>query len=120
MAIMLFYFWNFYVFHKLTHTPVVFRAFLLCTFISISVLFVITIFAKVSLHSAGITGAFTLLCIQAATGGCISLPVLLVAAALVAATVWARFTLQEHTRAELILGVAVGALCQLGVYALYS
>jgi hypothetical protein len=119
MAIMLFYFWNFYVFHKLTHTPLVFRSFLLSTFVSISVLFVITIFAKVSLHVAGVSGALTLLCIQALGGGCIGTPVLVAALVLVVATSWARYTLREHTKAELILGLLVGALCQLGTYAIY-
>jgi hypothetical protein len=119
MAIMLFYFWNFYVFHKLTTSPEVFRTFLLSTFMAISALFMATIFVKVSMHMAGIVGAATILFVQTIKSDC--MPVWMPIAAIAGAglVAWARLYLKEHTKAEIVLGSAIGVLSVLVCVWLY-
>jgi nitrate reductase NapE component len=119
MAIMLFYFWNFWVFHKLTATPEVFRAFLLSTFVCISLLFLATIFVKVSLHTAGIVGAAIALSFWSAKYDCNLTPALVVVWLLAFAVPFARLQLAEHTKAELVLGALIGAFSTVLVMLVY-
>jgi hypothetical protein len=119
MAIMLFYFWNFYVFHKLTTSPEVFRTFLLSTFIAISALFMATIFVKVSMHMAGIVGAATILFVQTIKSDCLPLWIPIAAIAGAGLVAWARLYLKEHTKAEIVLGSGIGVLSVLVCVWLY-
>jgi hypothetical protein len=119
MAIMLFNFWNFYVFHRLTNSPEIFRTFLLSTFIAISLLFFATIFVKVSMHMAGIAGAFTILVAQVIRADCMPTAMPCVALVAVVLVAWARLYLKEHTKAEIVLGAGIGVLSVLVCLWLY-
>jgi membrane-associated phospholipid phosphatase len=119
MASAIFYFWNFYVHHRNPASPKIYNEFLLSTFVLISVLFMLTIFYKISLHSTAISGALTFLIIAKFSNTCISWPILGVAIVVATLVMLARLQLKEHTKFEVISGAIVGALVQLACYAFY-
>jgi hypothetical protein len=109
MAAMLFYFWNFYALKKSTNEiPKELLTFLLGTFISTCILFFTTIFTKMSLHTAAMSGALTTVILWMNAGSCIPLSVVIIFSLLFIITVVSRKVLQAHTYAELVSGAVIG------------
>jgi hypothetical protein len=112
---MVFYFWP-YLVGKNVHAPLAANVLLLGNFWGITLVFLITIFMKVSMHTAGIgsvLGFVFVLMLLMHSFLAIPLAIVLAAAAL---TGWARYRAGAHQPAELWLGFAVGIACQLGAY----
>ncbi|MBL7713038.1 MAG: hypothetical protein JNL13_11250 [Chitinophagaceae bacterium] len=112
---MVFYFWP-YLVAKNVDAPEAARMLLLGNFWGIVAVFMITIFFKISMHTAGagsLLGFTIVLCILSAS---IALPALLVALLATALTGWARYRLGAHSAKELWLGYAIGIAAQLGAY----
>jgi hypothetical protein len=121
MASILFYFWNYYVFHKQhTAVPIIFKSFLLGTFISVSILFATTIFTKMSMHTTGIAGAATALILLHFIVPCSILAIVIAAIIAVVLVIASRLYLKEHTVAEIISGLIIGAGTQLLAYWFYT
>jgi membrane-associated phospholipid phosphatase len=120
MATILFYFWNFYALHKLSSAPLMLKSFLLGTFFVVSLLFFISIFAKVSMHTAGMAGFATMLSLLSLYCTCMPILFAIIAAVLLFAVAASRLILQEHTKAEVLLGALVGVVCHVAVYYLYK
>jgi hypothetical protein len=112
IASMLFFFWNYYVFYKLTEVPDVLKIFLLGVFLSTSILFIFTIFAKISMHATSIGGALAAMLLANYFYPCNMLIYFFIA---IIATIFvciARLQLKQHTRAEIITGLLVGFISQ--------
>lgn len=115
IGIMVFYFWP-YLVAKNVHGPLLAQIFLLGNFWGIVVVFMMTIFFKISMHTSAMGSLLGLLCVMMlSTQSFFVLPlVLLLAAALL--VVWARKSLAAHNNKELFLGCVVGILAQLAAY----
>jgi membrane-associated phospholipid phosphatase len=120
MASILFYFWNFYVFHKLTAAPILFKSFLLGTFFTISLLFFISIFVKISMHAAAMGGALMALILLALKTPCVNWWPAIIAFICSLLVIIARLIFKDHTKAEIVLGYSVGIICQLLVWIFYA
>ncbi|MFD7580714.1 hypothetical protein [Kitasatospora sp. NPDC059817] len=83
--------------------PADLTAMVLAMFASLVPILVITVWWKVSVHTAVAAGA--VVCLGIALG-----PLWLLLAPLVAAIGWSRVVLRDHTTAQTIVGAAVGAL----------
>jgi hypothetical protein len=117
----LFYFWNYYVFHKdQNDAPMLMKAFLLGTFLSVSILFLTTIFTKMSMHTTAIAGACAVLFLLAWHSPCTSFIPFGISIAALAIVVWSRLYLKEHTVAEIVSGIAIGVVGQLGAWYFYA
>ncbi len=113
MATILFYFWNFYVFHKsYSEAPILLKSFLLATFISVSILFLTTIFTKMSMHTTALAGAASALFLLAIKTPCANYIPFVIAIAALVKVIWARLYLKEHTIAEIVSGVVIGLVSQ--------
>ncbi len=123
MACILFYFWNFYVFHKAqTDAPLALRSFLLGSFLSVCILFMTTIFTKMSLHTTAWAGVVTFFFLQSFTNQCAHIfsVASIIAFALLTIVIYSRMILLAHTRAEIVSGLLIGIICQVGVYFFYT
>lgn len=113
IACMSFYFWVFWIFHlNLGASPWV-KTFLLASFITMVLLFLVTIFNKVSLHVGAISSVAVyavLLNISTEFQDVLFMLVSLVSLGLI---VWARKKLNAHTSQQLVLGCILGALASL-------
>jgi hypothetical protein len=117
----LFYFWNYYVFHKdQNDAPMLMKSFLLGTFLSVSILFLTTIFTKMSMHTTAIAGACAALFLLAWQSPCNNYLPFGISAAALAIVVWSRLFLKEHTLAEIVSGIAIGVVGQLGAWYFYA
>jgi hypothetical protein len=112
---MVFYFWP-YLVAKNVHAPFAANVLLLGNFWGITVVFLITIFMKISMHTSGIGSLLGfVLVLMLVTHTFLALPFAIVLAA-AAITGWARYQAVAHNKSELILGYAVGIFAQLGAY----
>jgi hypothetical protein len=82
--------------------PADMTAMVVAMFVSLVPIMVITVWWKVSVHTAVAAGALT--CLAIALG-----PWWLLAAPLVVAIAWSRVVLRDHTRAQTVVGALVGA-----------
>ena len=115
IGVMVFYFWP-YLVAKNVHAPFPARVLLLGNFWGITVVFLITIFMKISMHTSGIGSLLGFVFVlMLSTHSFLPLPL---AAALVAALLvgWARYQAGAHNKSELIIGYAMGIFAQLGAY----
>jgi hypothetical protein len=121
MASILFYFWNYYVFHKdQNNAPMLMKSFLLATFISVSLLFLTTIFTKMSMHVAAIAGACSALLLLAILSPCASYMPFGISIGVLALVIWARLFLKEHTKAEVVSGLIIGIVSQVFAWYFYA
>lgn len=115
IASMIFYFWAYQV-AKGTDMPFVMKVLLLGNFWGIILVFLVSIFYKVSMHTAasgGILGIIIVLMII----NPINMQLPLFAALLIAGlTGTARLALKAHTPGEVWLGYAIGILVQIAAY----
>jgi hypothetical protein len=119
MSASIFYFWNFYVHHRNPFSPHLYNSFLLGTFITISLLFMLTMFVKLSMHAAAIMGVVTFLIIFQLQYGQLGWPIVAIVAAIALVVILARYVLDAHTKPQLILGAVVGILSQLACVLFY-
>jgi membrane-associated phospholipid phosphatase len=119
IASMLFFFWNYYVFYKLTEVPELFKIFLLGVFISTSTLFILTIFAKISMHTTSIGGALAALILAQIYYPCSMVTYLALAVIATILVSVSRLGLKVHTKAEVITGLLVGVMSQFVAFGLY-
>lgn len=115
IATMTFYFWIYLVF-KNTHEPLILRAFLLGNFWGSMMLFLATIFYKVSMHTVaagGVLGLMIVLMIMSPVSMFIPLLIAIVVAGIIGT---ARMLLGAHTPFEIWAGYLLGVLVQVGAY----
>jgi hypothetical protein len=108
IASMLFYFWVFWLFHKQFQAPVVIQTWLLGTFLTTVMVFMSSIFFKISMHSAawGSVVSFAILCTALYVDRSL---VLLFASLLLAGLIGSmRLYLQAHTNRQLWAGYIAG------------
>lgn len=120
IACILFFFWNYYVFYKLTEVPDIVKIFLLGSFIATSILFLCTIFAKISMHTCSIGGALVGLLLATIKYPCNILPYFLISLVATIVIFFARLYLKAHTKAEVITGLLVGVFSQILAMAFYN
>jgi membrane-associated phospholipid phosphatase len=107
------YFWVFWVFHKQFNAPHFLQSMLLGVFTATSILFLINIFYKVSLHSAAWGGATMLGFLLLSTHQTNALYFLIAIVIITTLVCIARLQLKDHTKQEVIMGLIVGAFAQL-------
>ncbi|HTN16945.1 MAG TPA: hypothetical protein VL092_04630 [Chitinophagaceae bacterium] len=112
---MVFYFWP-YLVAKNVAAPEAARMLLLGNFWGIVAVFMITIFFKVSMHTAGVGSLLGFALVLCIFSGALAAPALLIALVAAVLTGWARYRLGAHSAKELWLGYAVGIVAQIGAY----
>ena len=112
---MVFYFWPYLVAKNVT-APEAARMLLLGNFWGIVAVFMITIFFKVSMHTAGVGSLLGFALVLCIFSGALAAPALLIALVAAVLTGWARYRLGAHSAKELWLGYAVGIVAQIGAY----
>ena len=123
IATMIFYFWA-YEAASYPHTlnghevaiPAIIRILLLGAYWGIIVVFLVSIFFKISMHTAAAGGVVGIMIVLMAMSP-VKLLVPLFATMMLAGMVGtARLVLREHTQAEVWMGYAAGLLCMLGAW----
>jgi len=116
IASMLFYFWAFWLFHHQFHAPMLLQSFLLGVFLTTVLLFLATIFFKISLH-AGAWGSVIVFAVSCMFHNIHLSALLTLLSILIAGCVGAsRLYLQAHEKRQLYSGYIVGAIGQLLAY----
>lgn len=119
IACMSFYFWVFWIFYFSLQAPNWILILLLSSFISMVLLFLFTIFNKVSLHVGATSAIFIYAVLLNVSTGFQDL-ILLVAATSILGVVWlSRKTLKAHTNPQLILGAGLGAVASLIAFLIF-
>jgi hypothetical protein len=117
----LFYFWNYYVFHKdQNDAPMLMKSFLLGTFLSVSILFLTTIFTKMSMHTTAVAGACAALFLLGWHSDGMGYVPFGISLAALSIVVYSRLYLKEHTVAEIISGIIIGVVGQCGAWYFYN
>lgn len=112
---MVFYFWP-YLVAKNVAAPEAARILMLGNFWGIVLVFVITIFFKISMHSSGVGSLLGFTLVMSLLSQKIlflPLPIVLMMCLLV---FWARYSSNAHSAKELWLGIAVGILAQMAAF----
>ena len=120
IATMTFYFWAQQVFSHLPDTPRIINILLLGSFWGIIVLFMCSIFFKVSMHTTAAGGAIGIMTVLLFISPVNMLPALFTTVIIGGIVGTARLILREHTIAELWMGYAIGLIVQLGAWAYVS
>ena len=124
IATMVFYFWTYHVFanfgqlttQHISDAPLLLRSMLLGVFWGVILLFMVNIFFKVSLHTAGtggMVGLMIVLLINSPVNMSIPICVSIIVAGIIGT---ARLILGEHRPSELWLGYAIGIAVQVGAW----
>ena len=116
IATMTFYFWAQQVFSHLTDTPKIINILLLGAFWGIILLFLASIFFKVSMHTTAAGGAIGIMIVMLVLSPINLLPALIATILIGGVVGTTRLILREHTPAELWLGYAIGIIVQLGAW----
>lgn len=112
---MVFYFWP-YLVAKNVAAPEAARILLLGNFWGIVVVFVCTIFFKISMHSAGVGSLLGFVLVLMLLSKSILVFPLLAATVMALLILWARQAAGAHSNKELLLGLAVGIAAQFAAY----
>jgi hypothetical protein len=115
-AVMIFYFWCWFVLKNFSELPALFRQFLLGCFLTTIGAWLANIYFKVSLHGLAMGGAcfFMFLALYLTDGGSVQY---FAAAVLIAGLVCtSRLLLATHAPFELYSGLFIGAFCQAAAY----
>ncbi|MEO6831478.1 MAG: hypothetical protein ABI378_04315 [Chitinophagaceae bacterium] len=116
IATMTFYFWAQQVFSHLPETPKIINILMLGSFWGIILLFMGSIFFKVSMHTTAAGGAIGIMIVLLFTSPINMLPALLATIVIAGIVGTARLLLHEHTTAEVWIGYAIGLIVQLGAW----
>lgn len=117
IASMTFYFWAQQVFSHLADTPRIINILLLGSFWGIVLLFITSIFFKVSMHTTAAGGAIGIMTVLLFISPINMLPALFATILIGGLVGTARLILREHTAFELWIGYAIGLAVQLGAWA---
>ena len=112
MASMLFYFWVFWVFHKEFKAPLDIQLLLFAAFLSNVLVFMATIFYKISMHTAA-WGTTIVLLTYWSVHYAAAFPYLLLGLLLAGIVGSIRFYLKAHSTKQVYVGYIVGALAAL-------
>ncbi len=110
------YFWVYWVFHKQFNAPIYIQSFLLGVFIATSLLFMATIFYKISMHATAWGGVCMLSILLLFTQQTYGLYFLAATAFITSLVCIARIQLKEHNTFEIISGLLLGIISQLIAY----
>ena len=113
IACMSFYFWVFWIFHLNLGASAWIKIFLLASFLSMVFCFLITIFNKISLHTAAISTVLVYALLLNISTGFHDVILLVAAAIIFGLVLFSRKSLNAHTNQQLILGVILGSLASL-------
>lgn len=119
IACMSFYFWVFWIFHSSLQAPAWMQMFLLASFISMVLSFLLTIFGKISLHMTGITAVMVYAFLLNVRTGFQDYWFLIFAILLTAVLWAARKYLKAHNKQQLIAGAAAGAFSGIIAFLFY-
>lgn len=112
---MVFYFWP-YLVAKNVAAPEAAKILLLGNFWGIVVVFIITIFFKISMHTSGIGSLLGFIVVLMILSQSFFLIPLLLVVLMIAIIFWARYAVSAHTMRELWMGLLVGVVAQFGAY----
>jgi hypothetical protein len=115
IGIMVFYFWP-YLVAKNVAVPDAARILLLGNFWGIVVVFIITIFFKISMHTSGVGSLLGFVFVLMLLAQSFFLFHLLLALLMAILIIWARYYSGAHRAKELWLGILVGIVAQFGAY----
>jgi hypothetical protein len=116
IATMTFYFWAQQVFSNLTDTPKIINILVLGSFWGIILLFMASIFFKVSMHTTAAGGAIGIMAVLLFLSPFNMLWALFITVIIGGIVGTARLILREHTSFELWVGYAIGIAVQLGAW----
>jgi hypothetical protein len=116
IATMTFYFWAQQVFSHFQDTPKIINILILGSFWGIIVLFMASIFLKVSMHTTAAGGAIGIMTALLFLSPFNMLPAFLVTIIIGGIVGTARLILREHTTFELWIGYLIGLAVQLGAW----
>lgn len=120
IATMTFYFWAQQVFSHQPDTPKIINILLLGSFWGIILLFIGSIFFKVSMHTTAAGGAIGIMTVLLFLSSFNMFPALLITVVVGGLVGSARLVLREHTPAEIWMGYIIGIIVQLGAWAYLS
>lgn len=120
IAVMIFYFWAQQVFSKIPGTPEIIKIWMLGLFWGIIVLFLVSIFFKISMHAVAAGGIIGITIVLLFTSSVNLMTACFAAIILAGLMGTARLVLGAHRPAEVWLGYAVGVIVQLGAWAYIS
>lgn len=120
IATMTFYFWAQQVFSHQPDTPKIINILLLGSFWGIILLFMGSIFFKVSMHTTAAGGAIGIMTVLLFMSSFNMFAALLVTVIIGGIVGSARLVLREHTPAEIWMGYFIGVVVQLGAWAYLS
>lgn len=112
---MVFYFWP-YLVAKNVQAPESARILMLGNFWGIVIVFIVTIFYKISMHTSGV-GAFLgfVIVLMLISKSLLVWPLVL-ALSMAALIFWARYIVGAHSKKELWMGIAAGIVTQIAAY----
>lgn len=113
IAGMSFYFWIFWVFHFSHKAPSWILILLLSSFITMVLLFLFTIFNKVSLHVGAASAIFMYTLLLNVSTGFQDIIILIATTAMLGSVWAARKMLKAHSNPQLITGAVLGVLASL-------
>lgn len=116
ITIMVFYFWVQQVFSNLKDSPPIIKILMLGAFWGIIILFLISIFFKISMHTTAAGGMVGILIVLLFTSQVNMLAPLLVSLIIAGIIGTARLLLGEHRQPEIWLGYIVGIVVQLAAW----
>ncbi len=119
IATMIFYFWAYLVFKNFkppTVSPQILKIFLLGNFWGIICVFMVNIFKKVSMHTAGAGSMVGILIVVMITSRVDIFGALMISMLIAGFIGTSRLVLRAHTRGEIGLGYILGIVSQLGAY----
>jgi hypothetical protein len=120
IAIMIFYFWSQQVFSNLKDTPFIIKVWMLGLFWGVIVLFMISIFFKISMHTTAAGGMVGIMLVLLLTSTVNLMTAFFVSIVLAGVIGTARLLLGQHRQPEIWLGYIVGIIVQLAAWAYVS
>lgn len=112
---MVFYFWP-YLVAKNVGAPEAAKILMLGNFWGIVLVFVITIFFKISMHSSGVGSLIGFVVVMSLLSQKMMLLPLSIALIICLLIIWARYFGKAHSAKELALGIVVGILAQIAAF----
>ena len=113
---MFFYLWMYYLSRNFTDQPLALKYFYFGIFIASAIGLTVNNFIKVSLHAMGISGLLMAVILVGFYYPVNNLAWILISIVFTALVVSARMVVSDHTKNELIVGFAIGALTQVAAF----
>ena len=113
---MFFYWWMYYLSRNFSDQPLALKYFYFGIFIASAIGLTVNNFIKVSLHAMGISGLLMAVVLVGFYYPVNNLAWILMAIVFTALVVSARMVVSDHTKNELIVGFAIGALTQVAAF----